>query len=345
MGERKRGLANGSAIAALLALAGMAGTPAVAAPPAAKKVAAKKVVTKKTAKKKVVRKATGKKAAKKTAPAPIFQPIIYAPPAPPAPAYFPPAPPAPSPYADPSLYRYIDDADALLDTVGTSPPDYGFRYDGIDCWAWQLSGGELMLAEPVGDHYRFYAFDGDAPYPFFVGDGAYSYGFAGRALAAVYGSDAHLVAWRPGDAIADGAQWLAERGRAMRASIRSRAPVVATDWADSMWYFGDLGQRFDSWRGQSDWSLYRTGPGARHRRDWRVRLGDESNQRRDRADRFDRWRRDGYRGAPPQNNGGWNTSPGTDPGRRPGAGQGPGQGGWTGRPRPAAPPTPFTPPA
>ena len=327
MSEGKRTLAGttGSAIAALLALAGMAGT-AVAAPPAAKKVAAKKV-----AKKKVVAKKTAKKkVAKKIAPPPPT--IVYLP-APPM--YAPPAPPAPPAYADAALYRYIDDADALLDTVGASPPDYGFRYDGIDCWAWELSGGDLVLAEPVGDHYRFYAFAAGDAYPFFVGDNVYSYGFAGRALAAVYGSDAQLIAWSPADAIASGGAWLSERGRAMRVASARRAPVSASDWASGLYYFSDIELRFGDWRAAPGWSRYRIGTGSRHRRDWRARLGNENSERRDRADRFDRWRRDGYRGTPPQNNGGWTT------GSRPGTGQ----GGWNGRPRPVAPATPGAPPA
>ena len=53
--------------------------------------------------------------------------------------------------------------------------------------------GDMVLAEPVGDHFRFYAFGPGDLYPFFVGDDGYSYGFAGRALAAVYGGDAQLV--------------------------------------------------------------------------------------------------------------------------------------------------------
>ena len=214
----------------------------------------------------------------------------------------------------PSLYRYIDDADALLDTVGTSPPDYGFRYDGIDCWAWELSGGDLVLAEPVGDHYRFYAFAGGDAYPFFVGDDAYSYGFAGRALAAVYGGDAQLVAWPPGRCDRRRRR-VAGRARPRDAGVDPRrAPVVASDWADSLYYFGDIELRFGDWRAAPGWSRYRNGVGSAPPPRLARAAGRRGNARRDRADRFDRWRRDGYRGTPPQNNGGWNTTPGAQPG-------------------------------
>ena len=181
---RERGKLGWTAAGAIALLLAGSATPGWAAPPPAKKVVVKKAV------KKPVRKPTKKKpVAKKTPLSPILiDQVLYtpAPLAPPVRLGF----DAPAgAYRDVSRYRYVDDADALLDTVGASPPDFGFRYDGIDGWAWQLSGGELVLAEPVGDHYRFYAFAAGEAYPFFVGDDAYSYGFEGRALAAVYGGD------------------------------------------------------------------------------------------------------------------------------------------------------------
>ncbi|MBS0480267.1 MAG: hypothetical protein JSR79_13345, partial [Proteobacteria bacterium] len=324
MRERKRGLAGSTAIAALLALAGTNVAAAHAAPPAAKKA-----VTKKTAKKPV------KKAAGKAPRKPAVKTVIVYVPAPPAPPVYvaaPPAQPASPPAAyDVSLYRYIDDADALLDTVGASPPDYAFRFDGIDCWAWALSGGDMVLAEPVGDHYRFYAFGPGDLYPFFIGDRDYSYGFAERAaLAAVYDGDARLVQWSGSDMIIRDAVFLSERGRMMKLAAARRTQVNASDWASALFYFGDIELRFGDWRSQPGWSRYRSGPGYRRHRDWRDRLDGETARRRDRADRFDQWRRDGYRGTPPQNNGGWNTTPGRNPGEW--NGSRPRPGGWNGRP-------------
>ncbi|MEO5494505.1 MAG: hypothetical protein ABIR08_10825, partial [Sphingomonas sp.] len=341
MGERKRGLAMTAASVVALLLAGNAAP--VWGAPATKKVVTKKVVKKPA--KKSVKKTAAKKPAVRTV-------IVYVP-APPASAALPPPVPFPSAlpqpgdnpgfdtapastgaYGDVSRYRYIDDADSLLDTVGASPPDYAFRFGGVDCWAWELSGGDMVLAEPVGDHYRFYAFGPGDSLPFFIGDETYSYGFAGRSLAAIYDSDARLVAWTVGAPVAgmpieDYAAGLLERGRAMKASIARRTQVNASDWASALFYFSDIELRFGDWRSQPGWSRYRTGAGVRHRRDWRARLGNEGNLRRDRADRFDQWRRDGYRGTPPQNNGGWSARPGRNPGRW--NGSGPRPGGWTGR--------------
>jgi len=249
-------------------------------------------------------------------------------------------PAAPASLQDPALYQYIDDADALLDAMGTSPPDYGFRFEGLDCWGWSMSDGYLILAEPLGDDYRFYVFGPDDDQPFFVGDQYYAYGFEGRALAAVYGENGELVAWDPSDQLAAGAAWLSDRGARMKLALDDREPVVASDWADSVGWFGALEIRFDSWRRQPGWLHYRNRPHGQYHRDWRKKLDDEGARRHQRADWFDRWRRGGYRGAAPQGDGKWTTRPpGTHPGR------GDGKGGWNGRPRSVAPATPGVNPA
>ena len=250
-------------------------------------------------------------------------------------------PPTAAVAAPDEAYRYIDDADALLDAMGTSPPDYGFSFDGVDCWAWTMDDGSIILAEPFGDDYRYYVFSPDDGYPFFVGDQFYAYGFDEGSLAAVYGADGNLV--DATDDIADGAAWLSERGVAMKRAMQDRQPVYADDWADSLGWFGAIELRLDSWRNQPGWIRYRAGPGRVHHRDWRVKLGAEGQRRRQRAEWFDQWRRGGYRGAP-QGGGKWVTAPGgVRPGKGTGPGKEPGKGNWIGRPRPVAPPTPGTP--
>jgi len=123
-------------------------------------------------------------------------------------------------------YRYIDDADGLLDAMGTSPPDQGFRFDGIDCWAWAMADGSTILAEPLGDDYRYYVFAPGDDYPFFVGDRTYAYGFEGRTLAAVYGDNGDLV--DPSDDIVDGAAWLSERGFGMKRAMQIMGQAAST---------------------------------------------------------------------------------------------------------------------
>ena len=238
-------------------------------------------------------------------------------------------------------YRYIDDADGLLDAMGTSPPDHGFRFDGIDCWAWAMADGSTILAEPLGDDYRYYVFAPGDDYPFFVGDRTYAYGFEGRTLAAVYGDNGDLV--DPSDDIVDGAAWLSERGFGMKRAMQTPEPVYAGDWADSIGWFGGIELRLDTWRNRPGWIRYRAGPGRLHHRDWREKLGAEGQKRRQRAEWFDRWRRGGYRG-PPQGDGKWVTKPGrVAPDKDNGPGNRPGKGHWIGRPRPVAPPTPGAP--
>jgi hypothetical protein len=243
--------------------------------------------------------------------------------------------------ASDDAYRYIDDADALLDAMGTSPPDHGFRFDGVDCWAWVMADGSTILAEPLGDDYRYYIFAPGDDYPFFVGDRTYAYGFDGRTLAAVYGDNGDLV--DPSDDIADGAAWLSDRGFGMKRAMQTPEPVYAGDWADSIGWFGAIELRLDTWRNRPGWVRYRAGPGRWHHRDWREKLGAEGQKRRERAEWFDRWRRGGYRGRP-QDGGKWVTTPGgAQPGKDIGPGNRPGRGHWIGRPRPVAPPTPGTP--
>lgn len=250
------------------------------------------------------------------------------------------APPVAASASD-DAYRYIDDADALLDAMGTSPPDHGFRFDGIDCWTWAMADGSTILAEPLGDDYRYYVFAPGDDFPFFVGDKAYAYGFDGRTLAAVYGDNGDLV--DPTDDIVEGAQWLSDRGFGMKRAMQNPEPVYAGDWADSIGWFGAIELRLDTWRNRPGWIRYRTGPGRWHHRDWREKLGAEGQKRRERAEWFDRWRRGGYRGRP-QDGGKWVTTPdrGT-PGKDAGSDNRPGRGHWIGRPRPVAPPTPGTP--
>jgi hypothetical protein len=251
------------------------------------------------------------------------------------------APPMAPAAAPDDAYRYIDDADALLDAMGTSPPDYGFRFDGVDCWAWTMADGSTILAEPLGDDYRYYVFAPGDDYPFFVGDQTYAYGFDGGTLAAVYGDNGDLV--DPTDDIVDGAQWLSDRAGDMKRAMQVPEPVYAGDWADSIGWFGGIGLRLDSWRNQPGWIRYRAGPGRFHHRDWREKLGAEGQKRRQRAEWFDQWRRGGYRGAP-QGGGKWVTAPGRGtPGKDAGPDSRPGRGHWIGRPRPVAPPTPGTP--
>jgi hypothetical protein len=250
------------------------------------------------------------------------------------------APPMATAASD-NAYRYIDDADALLDTMGTSPPDHGFRFDGIDCWAWAMADGSTILAEPLGDDYRYYVFAPGDDYPFFVGDKTYAYGFDRRTLAAVYGDNGDLV--DPSDDIVDGAAWLSDRGFGMKRAMQTPEPVYVGDWADSIGWFGGIELRLDTWRNRPGWIRYRAGPGRWHHRDWREKLGAESQKRRQRAEWFDRWRRGGYRGRP-QDGGKWVTKPGREtPGKDVGPGNRPGRGHWIGRPRPVAPPTPGTP--
>ncbi|MBN8486081.1 MAG: hypothetical protein J0L50_15060 [Sphingomonadales bacterium] len=286
----------------------------------ATKAATKRVCTSKKVKGKTVRSCRTVKVAAaepvvQTAPvvvvtkaeAPVVQTIVAPPPAPPQPAPLP--PPPPPQYSGPpaAAFIWIDMADSLADTIGDGPPDYTFRYDGIDSWAWTTRGGETLIVEPGRSGVVQYYYRGRSSAPYLVRTEDYSYAFDGPNLV-------HTYDWR-GDLFTGNVRWdqkreaerLQARGRAlMSAALRSRSwsGDAALTWY-SLFYSGNYGWNGSTgWRGdwRGDW---------RRRPDWRSfeyeqsgqmpprYLEDERRRRKDAAWRYDRWRRDGARGAPP----------------------------------------------
>ncbi|MDB5709411.1 MAG: hypothetical protein JWL96_1481, partial [Sphingomonas bacterium] len=159
-------------------------------------------VAPKKAKKKVV--------ARVVAPVPVVVAVPVAPPAP--------LPPPPPPADDAYLYRWIDEADALAGLFGGSAPDFSFRYDGGEDWAWRASDGHMMIVEPVGDQRREYYYVADSDRPFLVRDGYFSYGFTADRLAVVFDADGRAIAWE-----ADGLRDLTARRLFQRGVALHRA--------------------------------------------------------------------------------------------------------------------------
>ena len=56
-------------------------------------------------------------------------------------------------------------ADSLAEAIGDGPPDYTFRYDGIDSWAWATRGGETLIVEPGRDGVVQYYYRGRSSAP------------------------------------------------------------------------------------------------------------------------------------------------------------------------------------
>lgn len=331
------GSASKLALAALLLSAPLT-APLIGTPPAEaaskktvkKKVAAKKVAAKKPAARAATKRVcTSKKVKGKTlrscrtvkvaaAPRPVrlapvavvtkaAVPLMRTLAAPPAP---PPAPPVqpPEPLGPPAAaFIWIDMADSLAEAIGDAPPDYTFRYDGIDSWAWTTRGGETLIVEPGREGVIQYYYRGRSSAPYLVRTDAYSYAFDGPNLVQIYDHRGNLFTGQSGWRQRDETSRYFSRGRALlSAALRSRSwsGDAALGWY-SLFHSGNYGWNGASgWRGdwRGDW---------RRRPDWRTfeyersgqmpprHLEDEKRRRKDAAWRYDRWRRDGARGAPP----------------------------------------------
>ena len=78
--------------------------------------------------------------------------------------------------ADESAYAWAERAYALDEAFYDERPDYGFAYDEVQPWVWEEDDWR-MYAEPVSDGYRFYYYEPEATYPYFIRDDRYGYGF------------------------------------------------------------------------------------------------------------------------------------------------------------------------
>ncbi|MBN8501589.1 MAG: hypothetical protein J0M19_10615, partial [Sphingomonadales bacterium] len=147
--------------------------------------------------------------------APPAQPPVVLAPVPPTP----PPPPAPPPAA---AFYWIDLADGLAEAIGDAPPDFTFRHDGIDSWAWASRNGEMLIVEPGREGVVQYYFYRNETAPYLVREAGFSYGFDGTRLMQVYDHRGRLVegdvSWRQ----ADLADRLNRRGQALLAAAWRR---------------------------------------------------------------------------------------------------------------------------
>lgn len=231
--------------------------------------------------------------------APPPTPLSIAQPAPAPPVQLAPPPPPPIPAA---AYYWIDQADSFGSVLGRSPPDFTFRYDGIDCYAWISRAGEALIVEPGRDGVVQYYFAPNESMPYLVRDGYNSYAFEGRELQVVYDQRGDVVPQAPAWDQVRYATSLRDRGRALyAASLRQRLWDTSSAIAWSDWY----GYRwFGSWG--NGWNEYRRrrydhdADDPHHRRPHPPRDLDGEGQRRRHAERdYEEWQRRGGQGAPP----------------------------------------------
>ncbi|MBS3930275.1 MAG: hypothetical protein KGZ65_03500, partial [Sphingomonadales bacterium] len=163
------------------------------------------------------------------APVPVMEPVYVAPPPPPPPPQAAPAVPA-------AAFFWIDQADSYAQVLGDSPPDFTFRYNGIDCWAWVSRAGEVLIVEPGQEGVVQYYFAVRETAPYLVRDSYHSYAFDGRELVQVYDQRGRI--WT--SALTSRQRYdshdLRERGRALyAAAMRTRQWDASTAFAWSSW--------------------------------------------------------------------------------------------------------------
>jgi hypothetical protein len=78
-------------------------------------------------------------------------------------------------------YLYPERAYRFERAAYRQAPDHAFRYGQQDPWAWQEDDG-MMFAEPYDDGYRFYYYEPDEPYPYFVRDEHYGYAYGDNGV-------------------------------------------------------------------------------------------------------------------------------------------------------------------
>ncbi len=92
-------------------------------------------------------------------------------------------------------YYWIDTAEGLAQAIGSAPPDFAFRFDGRDAYAWVSSAGEALIVEPSPQGVIQYYYAPRAAAPYLVRDVYESYAFEGPDFVASYDGEGQL---RPG---------------------------------------------------------------------------------------------------------------------------------------------------
>jgi len=190
--------------------------------------------------------------------------------------YYPPPAPPPA-YASGAVRRiryeparawpYAEQAYGLDRTFYDVPPDYGFYYADEEPWVWEADDDSLMFAEPYGDAYRFYYYEPDAAYPYFVADPYYGYAFGpDGALIALFDAAGALLAADSYDRYYPTAQQYWTRGLDLRqAYVRApRYQVTQAVWSQRAPLIT---------RDQQPW--IRAGDTQPAWRDWRARTGQD----------------------------------------------------------------------
>lgn len=207
-------------------------------------------------------------------------------------------------------YRWIDTAEGLARAIGSAPPDFTFRFDGREAYAWVSNEGEMLIVEPSPLGVIQYYFTPRAAAPYLVRDVYESYAFNGPTLVAWYDAQGQLMMDTPSPRSEDRAVALHRRGREILAASYQRRwdSEAAVSYSSQVFLGYGFGAYDSGWAGgwQPHW---RDRPEWRERRERRrdyerdrrraERLAEERRARDDYSRRFDGWRRGDRREPPP----------------------------------------------
>jgi hypothetical protein len=196
-----------------------------------------------------------------------------------------------------AAFAPIDEADALLETIGDGPPDYLFGYDGVQPWGWDTLDGYSIFAEPVTDGLRYYYYAPRSDVPFLVRDPGYSYAYDDGRIIAVYALDGRRLSRGEARMRAEAASRYYARARLLRSASSRRGQVPPRRWAAQRHAAFAARQAWETGRArQPEWREVhaRRQAAANHRR------RDEAGARESAARRFARWQVASFSGAPPR---------------------------------------------
>lgn len=135
----------------------------------------------------------------------------------------PPGDPAPvGTYEPDEGYAWAEQAQYLNYAFEDDRPDYVYDYGGVDMWLWEAAGWYLLV-EPLLSGDRYYYYRRGEPWPYYVIDDGYGYGYDNGRLVAVYDPAGTLM---PASFVTQRADWggrYLRRGRDLFAA-RERAP-------------------------------------------------------------------------------------------------------------------------
>lgn len=182
-------------------------------------------------------------------------------------------------------FAWLDLAYDVSDEIGTTEPDFSFRFNRRESFAWETWDGYRLYAEPIAGGYRYYYFGPGAERPFLVRDPLYSYAFRYGRLVAVYDRDGRILNYSAANRLLGEASYFYQLAREINSAARyGSSPRLS---AAPLW----LTWQNDIYRDHYRWGRdrYRHGDYDDWRRDRRNRRGDRAGDRAGgRHDRRDR---------------------------------------------------------